>query len=63
MRAPFIMLLTIHAFVRRGDCSKQVPLVFVAMTGRTSADYEYVLKVSKNSLKSNFAFGRISVKN
>lgn len=44
MRLPFIMLLTIHAFVRRGDCSKQVPLVYVMMTGKSAKDYASVLR-------------------
>lgn len=39
-----MMLLTIHAFVKRADCSKQVPLVFALMTGRKTRDYVAVFQ-------------------
>ena len=38
------MLLTIHAFVKRGECCKQVPLVFVLITGKKTADYVAVFE-------------------
>ena len=33
-RLPFSQLLSINAFVRKEDCAKQVPLLFVLMSGR-----------------------------
>jgi len=45
------MLLTIHAFVRRGDCSKQVPLVYALMTGRKTRDYVAMFEVKLNLRK------------
>lgn len=42
IRKSFTQLLTINAFVRSGDCAKQVPLVFALMSERTMNDYEQV---------------------
>ena len=45
VRKPFEMLLSIHAFVRRGDCSKQIPLAFVFLTGKSKSHYIKGLQV------------------
>ena len=42
VRHPFTQLLTINAFVRSGDHTKQVPLFFVLMLGRKTKDYKKV---------------------
>ena len=39
---PFQQLLSINAFVRSGDCAKQVPLVVIMMSGRRKSDYKKV---------------------
>jgi len=44
IRHPFQQLLTINAFVRSGEYAKQVPLVFVVMSGRKEKDYKKVSK-------------------
>ena len=41
---PFTQLLTINDFVRSEDCMKQVPFVYVVMSGKQKKDYVKVLK-------------------
>ena len=42
--APFTQLWSIHAFIKQGDTMKQVPLVFVIMSGKSEDDYTAVLR-------------------
>lgn len=42
VKDPFYQLLSIHAFVRAGDEMKQLPLVFIIMSGKTKKDYKKV---------------------
>jgi hypothetical protein len=51
VKAPFTQLFTIHAFVRSGECAKQIPLAFILMSGKRKRDYGKVLKVIKEITK------------
>ena len=42
VRHPFKQLLTINAFVQSGDHAKQVPLIYVLMSGRKEKYYKKV---------------------
>ncbi|KAK3719185.1 hypothetical protein QZH41_020418 [Actinostola sp. cb2023] len=49
-REPFKQLFTINAFVRHEDYSKQVPLVYIIMSGRKKRHYVQVLQEVVNVL-------------
>ena len=39
LRHPYTQLWSVHIFVRDGEKMKQVPCVFVVMSGRSTNDY------------------------
>ena len=60
-RQPFTQLLTINAFVKYEDHAKQVPLLFVLMSGRKKNDYCKVFKQLLEILQSAPAATLITV--
>ena len=52
VRDPFVQLFSLHAFVRRDACEKQVPLAFIVMSRRTAPDYTAALQAVIDALPS-----------
>ena len=50
VKAPFVQLFSIHAFVKSDSGIKQLPLVFVVMSGKRKKDYRKVLTVILEAL-------------
>ena len=44
VKSPFTQLFSIHGFIRSGNCIKQVPMVFVIMSGKSKKDYRKVFQ-------------------
>ena len=52
---PFTQLFTVHAFVKKDGEIKQVPLVYVLMSGKKRRDYKKV-RLKSNAAKSLYLF-------
>ena len=50
VKATYTQLLSDHAFVKLSECEKQIPLVFVLMSGKFKADYEAGFEAIKGSV-------------
>ena len=50
---PFTQFLSINALVKSIDCLKQVPFLFVIMSGKSKKDYKKVLGTVKNILPAH----------
>ena len=44
VKAPFVQLVSVHAFIRKDSVVKQEPLCFFYMSGRKRRDYAAVLR-------------------
>ena len=60
-RKPFSQLVSINAFVMSDDHFKQVPLLYVMMSGRSKRDYREVFLSVINLLDSHPAVERITI--
>ena len=54
-----MMLLTIHSFIRRADCTKQVPLMFAVMSGKSISDYVAVFQSIQRMLGNHSVQGMV----
>ena len=52
IREPFKQLYSVHAYIESGDAIKQVPLMYIFMSGRKESDYIEVLKAMQRLVPS-----------
>ena len=60
VKAPFTQLFTIHSFIRKDGEAKQVPLIFVLMSGKSKHDYKKVMKKIKSLLPRQAAVQKVA---
>lgn len=60
-RHPFSQLLTVNAFVRKEDYAKQVPQLFVFMSGQKKSDYCQVFHGLLNCLPNETSVRHITI--
>ena len=53
VKEPFTQLFSVHSFIRSGDDTKQIPLLFVLMSGRRKRDYKKLLEAIKGLSPNN----------
>lgn len=61
VREPFVQLLSIHSFIKSGDTTKQVPLLFIIMSRRKTTDYKVVLDAIVELLPSDLLLEEVVV--
>ena len=60
MKKPFRQLYSIHAFIRSGSTTKQVPLCFIMMSQQKATDYKVVLQTIVDKIVEEHGSGKFN---